>query len=78
MRFQGETACHLLGTFGQQPTGSRTKREELLTGRFGQFFLVSAWMIPLSGTRCDEHRRVEPGGPGETTDYVQREHDTHL
>lgn len=33
--------------------------------------------IPLFGTGCAEHRRVEVWAPGETTYYVEWEHETH-
>lgn len=46
--------------------------------RFWRFLLVSVLLvIPVLSTGCAEHRRAYVWGPGETTYYVQWEHDTH-
>jgi hypothetical protein len=46
-------------------------------GKPGRLLLASALMIPLFSMGCAEHRQVYAWGPGETTYYVQWEHETH-
>lgn len=45
-------------------------------GRLHRFFLAAALTIPLFAAGC-AHRDVYVWGPGETTYYVQWEHETH-
>jgi hypothetical protein len=42
-----------------------------------RLLLASLLMIPLLSTGCAEHRQTYAWGPGETTYYVQWEHETH-
>lgn len=46
-------------------------------GRFGRYLVALAFMIPLLGTGCAEHRQVYAWGPGESGYYVEWEHETH-
>jgi len=43
----------------------------------GSFVLSLVLIIPLLTVGCADHRRVDVWGPGETTYYVQWEHETH-
>jgi hypothetical protein len=45
-------------------------------GKLTRLLLATALAIPLMGTGC-AHRQVYVWGPGESTYYVQWEHETH-
>jgi hypothetical protein len=45
--------------------------------KVGLLLLASVLMVPILSTGCAEHRQVYVWGPGETTYYVQWEHETH-
>jgi len=42
-----------------------------------RLLLAAVLMTPLFATGCAPHREVYAWGPGETTYYVQWEHETH-
>jgi hypothetical protein len=46
-------------------------------GKYNRLLLTVVLTIPLLTTGCAEHRQVYAWGPGETTYYVQWEHETH-
>ena len=46
-------------------------------GRMNRLLLASTLVIPLFVAGCAEHRTVYAYGPGETTYYVEWEHETH-
>lgn len=45
--------------------------------RMSRFLLAGVLAIPILATGCGDHREVRAWGPGETTYYVQWEHQTH-
>ena len=47
-------------------------------GRFNRLLLAAVLTVPLFATGCAAHRQVVyTWGPGESTYYVQWEHETH-
>jgi len=46
-------------------------------GRFNRLLLAAVLTVPLFATGCAAHRQVYAWGPGESTYYVQWEHETH-
>ena len=43
----------------------------------GRFLLASVLLVSVLSIGCAVHRQVYAWGPGETTYYVQWEHETH-
>ncbi len=43
----------------------------------GSFLFASALLVTVLSIGCAAHRQVYAWGPGETTYYVQWEHETH-
>lgn len=60
-----------------QRFSSRNDWKGMCMGKLGRFLLASILVVPLLSTGCAEHRRVYAWGPGETTYYIQWEHETH-
>jgi hypothetical protein len=52
-------------------------RGNLNMRKFGRVVFALALMVPVFGAGCAEHQRVYVWGPGESTYYVQWEHETH-
>jgi hypothetical protein len=46
-------------------------------GKFSRILLATALTIPLFVSGCGGHRQAYVWGPGESTYYVQWEHETH-